>query len=102
MATIVAHQEGIPGLAEPLVYDQRVQDATYYMGRRFDGRGREGGLSGQELPLAARILAVAHTFVTDMERGQGKADNKAIVNAIRHQVGTWYDPQIVQALVDTV
>lgn len=61
---------------------------------RWDGRGYPDGLSGSDIPLLARILAVADTFCAMVPR-VGVADT---IEALRQRVGTQFDPDCVEAL----
>jgi hypothetical protein len=64
----------------------------------FDGTGRPGQLSGEAIPIQARILAVADEYVTEYER----SGEEAAVRALRVRAGTLYDPAIVQCVCSIV
>ena len=63
---------------------------------RWDGTGYPLGLSGEEIPLLARILAVADAFdAMTSDRVYRKALSKeAAVEEIGKNAGTQFDPQI--------
>ncbi|MBA3013343.1 MAG: DUF3365 domain-containing protein [Proteobacteria bacterium] len=64
---------------------------------RLDGKGYPEGLQGEELPLIARIIAVADTFdamTTDRPYRQGLSREEALAEIERHS-GTQFDPQVV-------
>lgn len=67
---------------------------------RWDGVGYPSGLKGDEIPLAARILAVASAFVTatalPMREPALTAD--AVRGRLELESGLKYDPVVVQAL----
>lgn len=70
---------------------------------RWDGRGYPSGIRGEEIPLEARIVAVADSFDTITHARPYKAalppaDGLA---EMRRCAGTHYDPAVVEAL-DTV
>ena len=68
---------------------------------RWDGGGYPDGLSGTEIPLAARIILACdayHAMVSDRpyRRAMSHADAMAELNA---NAGTQFDPDVVQALI---
>ncbi len=66
---------------------------------RFDGRGTPDGLAGADIPLAARITAVADSFDA-MTSGRPYRDGMAVEQAVaelRRCAGTQFDPQCVHA-----
>ena len=68
---------------------------------RHDGRGYPDGLSGSDIPLGARILAVADSLSAMMqERPYKKAMEFAHAESeILKQSGRMYDPQVVAAFL---
>jgi putative nucleotidyltransferase with HDIG domain len=69
---------------------------------RFDGSGYPDGLAGEEIPLAARIFAVADAFdAITTERPYRPAASFAEARAaIADAAGTHFDPAVVAALDD--
>src|SRR5215212_1270945 len=71
---------------------------------RYDGRGYPGGLKGEEIPLIARIVSVADAFdsmIRARPYGYG-APQKAVLEEIRENSGTQFDPRIVNVLLEAV
>ncbi len=68
---------------------------------RWDGRGYPDGLSGEEIPIGSRIIAVADTYdAMTSDRVYRKALTHQIAMAeIRRGAGTQFDPTIVEAFV---
>jgi len=69
---------------------------------RWDGAGYPDGLSGEEIPLAARIFAVADTLdamTTDRPYRPALTWSEA-VEEILAQSGRQFDPQVVDAFLD--
>ena len=68
---------------------------------RFDGTGYPHGLSGEEIPIEARIVAVADVFdALTSERPYKRAwDKEAAKAEILSQRGRQFDPQIVDAFM---
>lgn len=71
----------------------------------YDGSGYPEGLAGDQIPLEARIIALAEAFDT-MTNDASYRDTLSLAEAMReieHGVGTQFDPQLVavfQQLVD--
>jgi diguanylate cyclase (GGDEF)-like protein len=64
---------------------------------RWDGDGYPAGLRGEDIPLAARIFAVADAYdalVSDRPYRPGRSHAQAL-EEIRRYAGTQFDPQIV-------
>jgi HD-GYP domain len=70
---------------------------------RWDGRGYPNGLKGEEIPLGARILAVADALVA-LTDGDPYQRQKAIgyeraLEEIKKGAATQFDPLVVTALL---
>jgi diguanylate cyclase (GGDEF)-like protein len=64
---------------------------------RFNGTGYPHGLKGQEIPLGARIVAVAdayHAMVHDRPYKKSQT-HAAALEELRHNAGTQFDPTVV-------
>jgi len=71
---------------------------------RYDGRGYPDGLAAQEIPLTARILAVADAYdamCSDRPYRRGMPVNK-VEEILRGGSGTHWDPVIVGALLSAM
>lgn len=71
---------------------------------RFDGRGYPRGLTGDDIPLGARIVAVAEAFdvlICDQPYRKG-LDLEDAVAEIRRSSGAQFDPKAVTAFLDWV
>lgn len=69
---------------------------------RFDGAGFPEGLAGFDIPLGARILAVAHDFEA-LQQGllaQQQMDARRATELIAESKGKRYDPSVVDAFYD--
>ncbi|MCU1306714.1 MAG: diguanylate cyclase with sensor [Acidobacteriaceae bacterium] len=68
---------------------------------RFDGGGYPNGLKGEQIPLGARIIAVAEAYV-NMTTDRAYADAKTPVEAmldLERSSGTQFDGMIVRILI---
>ena len=71
---------------------------------RIDGNGYPAGLHGTEIPLEARVVAVADVWdalTSDRAYRQGWSAEMALAH-VRDGAGTHFDPQVVDALVRLV
>ncbi len=68
---------------------------------RWDGKGYPDGLKGEEIPLCARIVAVADVFdALTSERPYKKAfDYDRSVSIIIKESGAHFDPKVVNAFI---
>ena len=65
---------------------------------QWDGKGYPDGLKGKEIPLGARIMAVADAFdaMSSTRPYRDAIDIKKIVKELKENSGTQFDPQIVE------
>ena len=71
---------------------------------RMDGQGYPRGLSGPDIPLGARIIAVADCFdamTTNRPYQQGKTPQEAL-SILGNLAGTALDPDLVDAFIDEI
>lgn len=71
---------------------------------RFDGRGFPDGLRGEQIPLGARIIAVADAYdaLTSQRPYKGALEEEAALAEMEICAGTQFDPQVVKVLVRVV
>jgi HD-GYP domain-containing protein (c-di-GMP phosphodiesterase class II) len=68
---------------------------------RFDGKGYPHGLAGTEIPLMARIIAVADTFdaMSSNRAYRSKLPRQVVLAEIAKSGGTQLDPRISQLML---
>lgn len=68
---------------------------------RLDGGGYPSGLRGEEIPLGARIVAVADTFdaITSARAYRPAAPHKRALDILAAEAGTQLDPAAVRAFL---
>ncbi len=68
---------------------------------RLDGSGYPAGLHGEEIPLGARIIAVADTFdaITSARPYRPAARHQKAIDILEREAGTQLDPHVVSAFV---
>jgi len=62
---------------------------------RWDGRGLPMGLSGETIPIFARIVAVAD----GLDRAVSDSGRSAAPTTVHARSGTWYDPEMVSVVL---
>lgn len=80
---------------------QMSSDVAYYHHEKWDGTGYPNGLKGEEIPLSARIMAVADVFDALVSKRVYK-DAMGIEEAysiLVKDAGTHFDPELVQVFV---
>lgn len=93
---VVSQCEVARRLSERLGLPAGVDAALAAMHERFDGEGGPEGLAGEAIPLAARIVHVAHQMVIQAgHRGPGGA--AAVSAVLRKRRGGQLDPALVDA-----
>ena len=77
------------------------RDIVRHHHERFNGRGYPNGKKGGEIPLGARVLAVADAYdamTSDRPYRPALSKDKAIAE-LKANSGTQFDPQVVQAFL---
>lgn len=69
---------------------------------KWDGSGYPKGLKGEEIPLSARVMAVADVFDALISRRSYKGPYPVdrSIDIIRESSGSHFDPQVVKAFLD--
>jgi len=95
------HPEAGARIISPVNFLAEAVKAVRYHQERFDGKGYPEGLRGEEIPLAARIIAVADAFdamITDRPYRKAPGFDFAREEIVRHS-GSQFDPQVVEAFL---
>jgi response regulator RpfG family c-di-GMP phosphodiesterase len=68
---------------------------------RLDGAGYPDGLAGEQIPLGARIIAVADTFdaITSVRPYRAAARHQKAIDILRREAGSQLDPDAVRAFL---
>lgn len=79
---------------------RHVTPIVFHHHEHFNGAGYGSGASGEEIPLGARILAVADAFVamTSARPYRQALDAAAALEELSTKAGTQFDPDVVQAM----
>ena len=91
-------------LLSPIEFLNPALNIPRYHHEKWDGSGYPDGLKGKQIPLDARIFAVADVFdalTSDRPYRPGWARDKAI-SYIQEQSGSHFDPKVVKAFMKLV
>ena len=79
-----------------------VSDGALYHHERYDGNGYPFGLKGEEIPLCARIIAIADTYdaMTSNRIYRAKLPDPSVVSEFERCSGTQFDPHLVSVFVE--
>ena len=101
MAMFRSHPSIGRRILEPIKFLEDIIPSVYYHHEKYDGSGYPEGLKGKEIPLGARIVAVADTYdAMTSTRAYRKALSHATAAAeLKRCAGTQFDADIVDAFL---
>jgi putative nucleotidyltransferase with HDIG domain len=78
-----------------------VADIVHSHHERWDGGGYPRGLAGEQIPLPARLIAVADTYdvLTARDSYRQPIPAEAAIHVLRGAAGSQFDPRVVEAFV---
>ncbi len=98
------HPQYAYDLLYPIAYLRPALDIPYCHHERWDGRGYPRGLSGEEIPLAARIFAVVDVWDALLSERpyRGPWSREKTLEYIRKETGRHFDPLVVQVFFELI
>jgi len=71
---------------------------------RWDGSGYPEGLKGEEIPIEARILAIADTFeaMTSARPYRPALSREEVIKELRQGAGIQFDPKLVEVFIGLI
>ena len=83
---------------------EHIRDGALYHHERYDGEGYMSGLSGENIPLVARIIGVADALdAMNSDRiYRGHLSREVILKELSDNKGTQFDPGIAQIMIDMI
>jgi signal transduction histidine kinase/HD-GYP domain-containing protein (c-di-GMP phosphodiesterase class II) len=102
--TIKRHPEDGVDIMAPIEFLGKVKDAILHHHERFDGKGYPGGVAGDRIPVAARILAVVDAYESMVtERPYRKAmGREEAIEELMGCSGTQFDPRVVEHFIEII
>jgi len=95
---IMGHSAVSAGLLEGLTLFQGGRDIVLHHHERYDGNGYPDHLVGENIPLGARIIAVADSFDAMVSMRPYRAKSLTVTEALKildHERGAQFDPELV-------
>jgi putative two-component system response regulator len=101
-AYISTHSVIGENILTPVIEDREILKMVRHHHERYDGRGYPDGLSGQQIPLGARILAVADMFdaMTSDRPYRKSASYEVAIGELKRHASKQFDPQVVDAFIE--
>jgi response regulator RpfG family c-di-GMP phosphodiesterase len=99
--TMRTHPEIGRKMLERIPFLRGAVPVVYHHHERWDGTGYPGGLKGAEIPIGARVFAVADAFdAMTVDRPYSRAISMdAAREEIRRSAGSHFDPAVVEAFL---
>jgi putative nucleotidyltransferase with HDIG domain len=96
------HPEIGARIVERIPFLQESMAVVRYHHERWDGSGYPLGIRGEEIPLNARIFAVADVFdaLTSSRSYRKKSTPQEAIQYLRENAGILFDPEVVEALAE--
>ena len=81
---------------------KNVADGAKYHHERYDGKGYNTGLKGEEIPLTARIIGLADAFdaMTSKRVYRPAMKMDKVIQELKDGSGTQFDPKLVEILLE--
>jgi hypothetical protein len=102
---IMGHSAVSAGLLEGLTLFQGGRDIVLHHHERYDGKGYPDHLAGEDIPLGARIIAVADSFDAMVSVRPYRAKSLTVTEALKildEERGAQFDPELVIIFVQIV
>ncbi len=103
-SVIKEHPVASAKIIEKAAFPWEIEPLARHHHERYDGTGYPDGLKGEDIPLGARILAVADTYealLADRPYRRGFPKEKAL-EIIKEAAGIQLDPKIVPVFLELV
>jgi HD-GYP domain-containing protein (c-di-GMP phosphodiesterase class II) len=100
-------------MRHPVLGYEMIRPINFYAGiapfilhhhERFDGHGYPSGLKGPDIPLEARIIAVAEAFdaMVSLSTYKIPLSFEESIDELKNKAGAQFDPELVDVFVNTV
>lgn len=99
---IFLHPEEGEKILSPLRCLSGVRDVVLYHHERYDGTGYPKGLKGVQIPIFARIVAIADSYdaMTSTRPYRQALSSKEAMEELKNKAGQMWDPKLVKIFVE--
>lgn len=103
-AEIEDHPHAIAEMVSLFDFFSDVRQILQYHHEHYDGSGYPEGLSGDQIPIGARLLAVVNAFVamTSQKSYRTRMPDNQVVEELVHGAKTQFDPVMVALVLDMI
>lgn len=100
-AIMKSHPERGAAICSKLTFAKEILPIIKYHHERYDGKGYPEGLSGESIPLMARIISVVDTAdaMTSRRPYRSEGTFEYVLEELKNCAGTQFDPAIVDAFI---
>ncbi|MDD5108683.1 MAG: diguanylate cyclase [Candidatus Omnitrophica bacterium] len=91
-------------IIRPIQFLHALIPFIFYHHERWDGKGYPSGIKGEDIPLGARVIAIADVYQALIsDRPYHKAFSKTVaIDLIKKASGTQFDPRIVSTFLKVI
>ncbi len=88
-------------MLSPIPFLNKIAEIIRHHHEKYDGTGYPDCISGENIPLTARILAVADSFdaMTSERSYRERIDPDTAIEELKSLSGTQFDPMVIEAFV---
>ena len=91
-------------IASSSTYLMEIAEAILFHHERWDGKGYPMGISGKEIPITSRIIAIAETYdvLTNGRNYREPLSHDEAIKEIKKAAGTQFDPYLVDIFLEVM
>jgi response regulator RpfG family c-di-GMP phosphodiesterase len=71
----------------------------YHHHENYDGTGYLDGLSGEDIPIGSRIIAIVDTYFSMIQKGRSEQEAR---DFLRNRSGARFDPELISIFINKV
>lgn len=103
-AEIKKHPERGYIILKPIQGFQPALEGVHFHHERYDGKGYPAGLKGKEIPLNARVIAIADTYdaITSNRAYRNSLSHEEAIAEIKRVAGTQLDDYLVRVFLNLI